>query len=184
MKIWFFKKKKNEFRHPVGTHRAKCRVHKMATLLGRFWGSNLNLSWSKCSVWLVDQWVPHLSLCFCLLDCWLHIESSWYHYPLCMFGYCIRLRHGHTNYIDWSSCLSSHIDSPYCMITLFTLTCIFSMLLIFFIFISWLFLLYTILIILEHVILAIYPSQLSYFLLSLCVDLDDIYMCFAWLFVA
>ena len=29
-------------------------------------------------------------------------------------------------------------------------------------------------IILEHVILAIYLSRLSYFLLSLCVDLDDI----------
>ena len=54
-------------------HLVKCGVHKMETLLGPFWGSNLNLSWGKCGIWLVDQWVP-TSLCVfvCLIvDCTL-----------------------------------------------------------------------------------------------------------------
>ena len=67
--------------------------------------------------------VTHLSFCFSFLDYWLHIESSWYHCPWCMLGYCIRLRHWHVDYIDWSFRLSLHINSSGCMITLLTLTC-------------------------------------------------------------
>ena len=34
---------------------------------GSFRGSNLNLRWGRCSVWLVDQWVPtFLCACVCL----------------------------------------------------------------------------------------------------------------------
>ena len=111
----------------------------------------------------------HISLCVCLLDCWLHIEGSWYHYPWCMLGYCIRLWHGHTDYIDWSSCLSSHIDSSGCMITLLTLACTLFLLLVSFILtclilsciLSWM--------------LSCYHCQI-FFSISLCVDLDDIYL--------
>ena len=49
------------------TYEPKCGVHKMATPLGIFRGSSLNLKWSKRGVWWVDQWV---------LIFWLHIESS------------------------------------------------------------------------------------------------------------
>ena len=48
-------------------HEPKCGVHKMATPLGIFRGSSLNLKWSKCGVWWVDQWV---------LISWLHIKGS------------------------------------------------------------------------------------------------------------
>ena len=75
----------------------------------------------------------YIFLCFSLLDRWLHIENSWYHYHWCMFGYCIRLRHWHVDYIDWSFRLSSRIDSSWCMTNLLTLTCTFFLLLILFI---------------------------------------------------
>ena len=43
LKIKFSRNKtKSEFRHLVGTHRAKCGVHKMATPLGTSRGLNLN----------------------------------------------------------------------------------------------------------------------------------------------
>ena len=48
------------------THEPKCEVHKMATPLGIFKGSSLNLGWSKCGIWLVNQWMPIF---------WLYIES-------------------------------------------------------------------------------------------------------------
>ena len=98
----------------------------------------------------------HLSLCVCLLDCWLHIESSWYYYPWFMLGYCIRLRHWHVDYIDWSFRLSSYIDSPYCMITLLTLTHTFFLLLISFI-LTWL------------ILLVVYYHDYH-------VDLDDLFL--------
>ena len=41
----------------------------MATPLGKNRGSSLNLRWSKCGVWWVDQWVP---------ISWL--QSSWCHW--------------------------------------------------------------------------------------------------------
>ena len=59
----------------MGTYRAKCGVHKMATPLGIARGFNLNVSWGKCGIWLVDQWVP-ISLCafVCLTtDCTLRV---------------------------------------------------------------------------------------------------------------
>ena len=132
---------------------------------GNIRGSSLNLGWSKCGIWLVDQWVP-TSVCVCLLDCWVHIESSWYHYPWCMLGYCICLRHWHVDYIDWSFRLSSHIDSPCCMITLLTLTCTLFLLLISFT-LTWLI----------HLVVyyfnyhgAYYHCQI-FFSINLCVDL-------------
>ena len=58
-----------------GTHEPKCGVYKMATPLGSFRGSNLNLRWSKCGIRWVDRWLP---------ISWLHIGSFW-----CMLGYCV-----------------------------------------------------------------------------------------------
>ena len=113
----------------------------------------------------------HLSLCVCLLDCWLHIESSWYHYPWCMLGYYIRLRHWHVDYIDWSFWLSSHIDSPCCMITLLILACTLFLLLISFT-LTWLFLLVVYYLDYHG---ACYHCQI-FFSIRLCVDLDDIYL--------
>ena len=115
-------------------------------------------------MWRLIGWSvgTHLSLCFCLFDCWLSIESSWYHYPWCMLSYCIHLRHGHTNYIDWSSCLSSHIDSSCCMTTLLTLTCtFFSCCLSHSSWHGWFSWLYIIMIVMEHTILARYLSRLA-----------------------
>ena len=45
----------------------------MTNPLGIIRGSSLNLRWSKCGVWLVDQWVPtSLCVCVCLtIDCTL-----------------------------------------------------------------------------------------------------------------
>ena len=113
----------------------------------------------------------HLSLCVCLLDCWLHIESSWYHYPWCMLGYYIRLRHWHVDYIDWSFWLSSHIDSPCCMITLLILACTLFLLLISFT-LTWLILLVVYYFDYHG---ACYHCQI-FFSINLCVDLDDIYL--------
>ena len=50
------------------------QIHKMATPLKIFRGSNLNSSWGECGVWLVDQWIL-LSMCFGMIGCWLHVES-------------------------------------------------------------------------------------------------------------
>ena len=117
-------------------HRAKCAVHKMATPLGMFRGSNLNSSWGKCGVWLVDQWIP-LLMCLCMIRCWLHVES----FDMFICDAClVIIVHGrcwHVDYIDWFSYLLLHSDSSYCMIILLSLTCIFSFLYISFI-LTWL----------------------------------------------
>ena len=44
----------------MGTHWAKCEVHKVVTPLGITRGSNLNLRWGKCGIWLVSWWIPFL----------------------------------------------------------------------------------------------------------------------------
>ena len=54
----------------MGTHCAKCGVHKMVTPLGITRGSSLNISWGKCGVWLVDQWCLPLIV---FLFVWLFI---------------------------------------------------------------------------------------------------------------
>ena len=60
---------KNRARHRVGNASSnrnagstKWRLH-----WGYFRGSSLNLKWSKCGVWWIDQWI---------LTSWLHIEGS------------------------------------------------------------------------------------------------------------
>ena len=65
----------------------KCGVHKMATPLGIFRGSSLNLEWSKRGIRLDDQWMP---------ISWLHIEDIW-----CMLGFYIHLRLWHVDRVDW-----------------------------------------------------------------------------------
>ena len=101
-----------------------------------FRGSSLNLGWSKCGIWWVDQWV---------LISWLHIEDVW-----CMLGFYIHSRLWHVDcvdwfiliedsdamisstlhwlylfatstlliYIDWSYCIAYHIYSDFAMIVL------------------------------------------------------------------
>ena len=86
-----------------------------------------------------------------------------------MLGYCIRLRHWHVDYIDWSFWLSSHIDSPCCMITLLILACTLFLLLISFT-LTWLILLVVYYFDYHG---ACYHCQI-FFSINLCVDLDDI----------
>ena len=89
----------------------------------------------------------------------------------CMFSCCIRLRHWYVDYIDWCFHLSLHIDSPCCMITLLTLACTLFLLLISFT-LTWLILLVVYYL---HYHGACYHCQI-FFSISLCVDLDDIYL--------
>ena len=113
----------------------------------------------------------HLFLCFCLLDCWLHIESSWYHYPWCMLGCCVHLRHRYVDYIDWSFQLFlTYWHSPCCMITLLTLTCTFFLLLSRSSWHIWFLVVYY-----HDCYWARYHCQI-FFSISLWVDLDDIYL--------
>ena len=112
------------------------QVHKMVTPLRKFRGSNLNSSWRKYGVWLVDQWIP-LSICLCMIGCWLHIES--FDMFIC-YAYLVIIVHwrcSHVDYINWFSYLLLHSDSSCCMIILLSLTCIFSFLYISFI-LAWL----------------------------------------------
>ena len=122
--------KKVSFCHWVGTYPAKYGVHKMATPLGNFFfrGSNLNSSWEKCGVWLVDQWIP-LFMCFCMIGCWLHVES----FDMFILDACLAIivhwRCSHVDYIDWYSylpfivtlfvvwlsCFPGHVYSHFCI---------------------------------------------------------------------
>ena len=99
----FTKQIKKRARHRVEAHEQKYGVHKMATPLGTTRGSNLNLRWSKCGVWLVDQWVPiSLWASVCLtFDCTLRALNV----IGCMVGYCVHLGHWHADYADWLSWL-------------------------------------------------------------------------------
>ena len=96
----------------------------MATLLGTTRGSNLNLRWSKCGVWLVDQWVPiSLWASVCLtFDCTLRTLNV----IGCMVGYCVHLGHWHADYADWLSWLRILMYRFFCASLLYplgTLTC-------------------------------------------------------------
>ena len=102
---WNFKNKqiKRWARHRVEGHEHKCGVYKMATSLGATRGSNLNLWWSKCGVWLVDQWVPisfWASVCLTVDYTLRALDISG-----CMLDYCIHLGHRHADYNDWLSWL-------------------------------------------------------------------------------
>ena len=167
---------KNKFCHRVRMHRTKCGVHKMATSLGITRGSSLNISWGKCGVWLVDQWVP-TSLCafVCLtinytlraldaiiLYACLVIAFVWGIGMLIIlidhFDYPYKL----TLRTIWLLCSPWHVHS-FCCLSHSS----------WHVWFSWL---YIIIIIMEHAILARYSSRLSYFMLRLCVDLDDIHV--------
>ena len=154
----------------------KCRVHKMVTPLGITRGSSLNLGWGKCGIWVVDQWVP-TSLCafVCLtvdytlrdldiiiLDSCLVIVFVWGIDMLIILIDPFDYPHILTLLIVWLLCSPWHIHSSCCLSRSFWH--------------DWFSWLYIIMIIMEHVILARYSSWLSYFLLSLCVDLDDIFL--------
>ena len=135
----------------------------MATPLGMFRRLNLNSSWGKCGIWLVNQWIP-FSLCVFV---WLGIDYtlraliclSVMHIWLLLF-----LRDVHM--------LIMSID-PLAMIILLTLTSMFTLLYILFVLICWFFLC-TILIL----FLACYPYCILIlvilFLLSFCVNMTNI----------
>ena len=156
---------------------AKYGVHKMETPLGITRGSSLNLGWGKCGVWLVDQWVP-TSLCVfvCLtvdctlkvldiiiLDACLVIVFVWgigmliilidhFAYPQILTLLVVWLVY--SSWLVYSQCCSSFSSlylNSFCYIP------------------SWSSLSMSF-------ILVRYASWLSYFLLSLCVDLDDIHV--------
>ena len=146
----------------------------MATPLGIIRGSSLNLRWSKCGVWLVDQWVPtSLCVCVCLtIDCTLRALD------IIILDACLVMV-----FVCGMDILIILIDSlvyPH-ILTLIVVWLLYSPWYVHFCcclycsswhdWFSWL---YIIMIIMEHAILARYSSWLSYFLFSLCVDLDDI----------
>ena len=114
----------------------KTQVHKIATPLGMFRESNLNLSWGKCGVWLINHWIP-LSMCLCMIGCWLHVESFDMFICVACLVIIVHWRCSHTDYIDWFSYLLLHSDSSCCMIILLSLTFIFLFLYISFI-LAWL----------------------------------------------
>ena len=136
----------------------------MATPLGMFRRLNLNLSWGKCGLWLVNQWIP-FSLCVFV---WLGIDYtlraliclSMMHIWLLLF---LRDVHMLIMLIDLLA-----------MIILLTLTSMFTLLYILFVSICWFFFLCTILIL----FLACYPYCILIlvilFLLSFCVNMTDI----------
>ena len=102
----FFTKQIKKTSHAVEWERTwEYGVHKIATSLGIiFKGSNLNSSWGKCGIWLVDQWLP-LSTCLCMIGCWLRIES----FDMFICDACLVIivhwRCWHVDYIDWFSYL-------------------------------------------------------------------------------
>ena len=158
-------------------HTWKKRVHKMATPLGITKGSSLNLGWGKCGIWLVGQWVP-ISFCafVCLiidytlrtldiiiLDACLVIVFIWgigmliilidhFAYPHMLAFFAVWLLC--SPWLVYSQCClffsSWYLDSFYYILSWSPLSMLF--------------------------IIVRYSSWLSYFLLSLCVDLDDIHV--------
>ena len=148
----------------------------MATPLGITRGSSLNISWGKCGIWLVDQRVPTSLYTFvCLnfdytlraldiiiLDACLVIVFVWGIVMLIISIDPFDYPHILTLFVIWLLCSPWHVHSCCC------LSCS-----SWHVWFSWL---YIIMIITEHAILARYSSRLSYFLLSLCVDLDDIHV--------
>ena len=148
----------------------------MTTLLGITRGSSLNISWGKCCVWLVNQWVP-TSLCACvcltidftlralsiiIFDAWLVIVFVWDIDMLIILIDPFDYPHILTLLVVWLLYSLWHVHYSYCLSHSS-----------WHVWFSWL---YIIMIIMEHAILARYSSRLSYFLLSLCVDLDDIHV--------
>ena len=141
-------------------HELKCGVHKMVTPLGIIKGSNLNLRWGKCGVWLVDQWV-HISLCACvcltvdytlrafgitILDACLVMVFVWGIGMLIILIDHFDYPHIFTLLVLWLLCSPWHVHSSYCYLVHLD------------IFGSWL---YIIMIIIEHAIIVRYSSWLA-----------------------
>ena len=142
----------------------------MATPLGSTRGSSLNLRWSKYDIWLVDQWV-HTSLCVCvcltvdctlrtlnidILDAWLVMVFVWGIDMLIILIDHFAFPHILTLLVVWSLCSPWHVHSSCCLSRL-----------------SWHVWLLVIYYLDYHG--ACYHCQI-FFSISLCVDLDDIYM--------
>ena len=164
--------------------RAKYGIYKMPTPLRRFGGSSLNLSWRKFGVWLGDWWIPSLYASLCLSDhSTLRILIWWFS----MLNFYIHLWYWHANDIDWSTCLSYHIDFALAMIVLFTLAYIFTLLYILFVLV----LILLLVCYLDH-LWACYPccysSWLSYSHLAcvwtLMIYLHSVWLLVAWLFLS
>ena len=161
---------KNKFCHRVRMHRTKCGVHKMATSLGITRGSSLNISWGKCGVWLVDQWVPtFLCACVCLtidftlralgiiiLDACLVLVFVWGIGMLIILIDIFAYPHIWTLLVVWSLCSPWHVHSSCCLSRSSWYV--------------WLLVVYY-----HDCYWACYPGQIL-ISISLCVDLDDIYL--------
>ena len=120
-------------------------------------------------------------MCFCMIECWLHVESFGMFIRDACLVIIVHWRCSHTDYIDWFSYLFLHSDSFCCIIILLSLICIFSFLYISFILV-WLilFIIYYLVYLNILFILVIYISCLSYSCLA-CVWIWMIYLLFAWL---
>ena len=142
----------------------------MVTPLGIIRGSNLNLRWGKCGVWLVDQWV-HISLCACvcltvdytlrafgitILDACLVMVFVWGIGMLIILIDHFDYPHIFTLLVLWLLCSPLHVHSSYCLSRS-----------------SWH--IWFLVVYYHDYYWARYHCQI-FFLISLCVDLDDIYL--------
>ena len=133
-----------------------------------FRGSNLNSSWGKCDIWLVDQWIT-LSTCLCMIGCWLHVES----FDIFICDACLVIivhwRCWHVDYIDWFSylllvvwlsCFPGHVYSHFCISRSSWH--------------DWFYLLYSILFVSTYCPFCYIPILFILSLPNLCVDMSDI----------
>ena len=142
----------------------------MATPLGSTRGSSLNLRWSKYDIWLVDQWV-HTSLCVCvcltvdctlralgitILDAWLVMVLVWGIGMSIILIDSFDYSHILTLLVVWLFCSPWHVHSYCCLSRSSWHVCF---LVVYYHDCYW----------------ACYHCQI-FFSISLCVDLDDIYL--------
>ena len=147
-------------------HEHKCGVHKMVTPLGITRGSSLNKSWGKCSIWLVDQWVPTSLCAFVCLTIYHTLKAL----DIIILDVCLVIVFIWG--IDMLIILIDYFDYPHILTLLVVwLLCTFFLLLISFILI-WLILL----VVYDHDCYGACYHCHIFISISLCVDLDDIYL--------
>ena len=161
---------KKQFGQQVEAHEQKYGVYKMTTRLGITKGSSLNISWGKCGIWLVDQCI-HTSLyaCVCLivdctlrslgiiiLDAYLVVVFIWGIDMLIILIDHFAFSHILTLLVVWLHCSPWHVHSSYCLSRS-----------------SWH--VWFLVVYYHGCYCACYPCQIL-ILISLCVDLDDIYL--------
>ena len=138
----------------------------MATPLGITIGSSLNISWGKCGVWLVDQWVSTFLCVFVYLTIYHTLRAL----DIIILDACLIIIFVWG--IDMLIILIDHFDYPHILTLLAVwLLCTLFLLLISFI-LTWLILL----VVYYHDCYGACYSYHIFISISLCVDLDDIYL--------